>query len=356
MIVLCGLPLQAQRIKKPPIRKAPSKAASLRHGLENKIRLPSKPAAKIPRFVPLRPTEIFTFSRPAAFRAPTPDKNSFSGTIFKVPHNGKTEIFGAVAVHALLDEYFTPGSLGKNFEAMVQIDGKITTLPVEVVQLSPAKALDIALIKFRPQDEPLLRPLTLENASPTPGSFLYAQGFARNELLQEEIMLLPRTSSLGMRQTSLSFANMQARLGFCGSPVVNDKAELSGVFVGVGREPYIGFMASAAHLDKLVQAYHNPGKALVEVKLQGKELLRLPVDEYVSRFELLDENQHLLWIGNTSQKMTTTPVEQALWKNPKTRYVRLTIGKTTWKEVNGTWVVSTTPDFRSETVPFSPAN
>ena len=356
MIVLCGLPLHAQRIKKPRVPKVPSKAISLQRGLQNKIRLPVKPAVQATRFVPLKPAEIFDLSRPAAFRAPTPANNSFSGTIFKVQRNGKTEIFGAVAVHALLDEYLTPGSLGKNFQALVQMDEKITALPVEVVQLSSAKALDIALIKFRPQDEPLLRPLSLESASPSPGNFLYAQGFARNELLQEEIMLRPRTSSLGMRQASLSFSNMQARLGFCGSPVVNDKAELSGVFVGVGREPYIGFMASATHLDKLVQAYHNPGKALVEIKLQGKELLRLPVDEYVSQFELLDENQHLLWIGNTSQKMTTTPVEQALWKNPRTRYVRFTIGKTTWKEINGTWVVSTDPNFRYETVPFSPAN
>ena len=352
----CVVCASAQRLpRKLPLPKAKPTHITLPKTAPINPAMSRQVAAQTLCAKPLQPAEIFALTRPAVFLAPTPMKNSFSGSIFKIQHNGKTEIFGAVAVHALLDEYLTPGSLGRNFEAVVQTGTADTPLPVEVVQLSSAKTMDIALVKFRPQDEPLVRPLLLESNPPKAGSFLYGQGFAHNKLMQEEMMLSPRTSSGGMRQASLSFADLQARLGFCGSPIVNDAAELSGVFVGVGRDSYIGFMATARQLEKLVQAYHHPQQPVLEIKLQGKELLRLPADEYISQFELLDENKQFLWASTTAKKMTTTPVEQALWKYPATRYVRFIIGKTAWKQVNGQWTVSDNARVREQVVPFIPA-
>ncbi|MBO5911261.1 MAG: hypothetical protein J6Q05_03605, partial [Elusimicrobiaceae bacterium] len=114
----------------------------------------------------LRQARIFETSRLAVFRVLSQQQNglhSLSGTLFKTQYAGEPEVFGVIPMHVLQNKDHISGSISKQFTVSVQTAQGVQMIPAEVVQLSSSKTGDLALIKFRAQDEALLSPLSLAN-------------------------------------------------------------------------------------------------------------------------------------------------------------------------------------------------
>ena len=273
----------------------------------------------------------------ATFRASEKDEpfaSVFSGTVFKTKYHGKEEIFGVVAAHTIApDVAHSSQALHKNFVVVMHINGVRKRFPVEVVQVSAPSMLDMALIKFRPEDEALLTPLTVQR-NVQKGEPLYSHGFASGEEME-----VPREV---VEETYLSFRTTipvprSKRPGFCGSPVLNARHELVGIHTGsiyekAGESCDIGFAMSAKFLDVLVKAYHNDGQALFPLVVDGHVLANMNVDEYVSVVTIYDDNMRQLWQQGFDYKFSQSKVEQAIRSIPQARYVLTTTRRAYWEE------------------------
>lgn len=315
----------------------------------------------------LRQSHAFEISRPAVFRVATKQENgyhSLSGTLFKTTHAGQTEIFGVVPMHVLQNADHIPGSFSKEIATLVETAQGVQTLPAQIVQLSSSKTGDVALVKFRAEDEPLLSPLPLAapiKKFPTP---VYAQGFARSILTQSSFPLIGTTSG-GLLVAQLPANNLGERAGFCGSPVLTQQAKLAGIHVGssyLGQDPQetaffaafhlnnsslpqsgdAGYITPSAFLKQLVKTYHNPELKPMQVTFAGQEITHLAVDEYISQIELLDEQMNVLWHRKTDFKVTFTAAETAFRFYPQVVFIRLQIGKSQWAQDEKGWFVQDT--------------
>ena len=179
-----------------------------------------------------RQENVFKTARPALLRVLSgQEMHSLSGTLFKTKHQGKTEVFGAVPMHVLKHAQEVPGTVSKQFSVAVETPQGTKIVPVEVVQLSSTKTVDVALIKFRPQDEALLSPLELGKETTSFPTQVYAQGFARSILSQQSFSLIGNTS-IGIYLAQIPSTARGERAGFCGSPVLTKQATLAGIHIG----------------------------------------------------------------------------------------------------------------------------
>ena len=104
----------------------------------------------------------------------------YSVTVFKTKYNNTEEIFGVLPSHALPSDFSHRfDSVGKHFKVAVkQPDGSLKMLQAQVVQISPQSMLDLSLVKFETQDEPLLAPLQLADSEAQLNEPLFSYGFA----------------------------------------------------------------------------------------------------------------------------------------------------------------------------------
>ena len=314
--------------------------------------------------------KAYSLARKAVFRAlgPQLDAMTLSGTLFKTSYNGQEEIFGVVPMHVLRNEDHVPGTLSYKFTAGVFTDTTIKFIPAWVVQLSSSKTGDVALVKFRKQDEKLLSPLALNTQELTFPQQAYAQGFARNLLTRQTFQLMGTTST-GLLTAQIPAAYEGDRAGFCGSPVVNEQGTLQGIHVGSSYVPAdpateaffnafrlnvpkvpqgdIGYVVPASFVQNLVTAYHEPKSKPMVVRLAGHEITRLAINEYVARIELLDKDHRQLWTKNTNFKVSFSAVETILRLRNDIRYIKLEIGRTHWTKDDKGWHVQNTPGVSS---------
>ncbi len=317
-------------------------------------------------------------SRPAVFRAlgAKPYVQSFSGTIFKTTYQGKEEIFGAVPMHLLRSQDFVPGTLSYKFTAGVSTPSGIRYVPAWVVQISSSKTGDVALVKFRKEDEALLSPLTLSPNEPTFPQQAYGQGYANNLLSYQAFQLVGKTSN-NILVAQIPSARLGERAGSCGSPVVNEQAQLAGIHVGSSYEPLdpvkknffaafrlthspvesgdIGYVTPVSYLEKLVTSYHQPAAKLFPVVIGGHEIIRLKANEYVSRIELLDKAEHVIWKKETNVKVSFAAAETVLRLHSQTAYIRLHIGRSHWVKNEKGWYIDDTDQVSSVLYPLPPA-
>lgn len=288
-------------------------------------------------------TRLFDRAKQAIFRALPDTKlpaNTYTGTVFEVRHNGRKDVFGTVAMHALQDSFETPGMLGKEFSALVVSGGKFRTIPARIVQLSSSAMGDLALVKFRPEDERLFRPLSLEDFSLSFPAQGYAQGYACN-LLSKQAFPIVGNTSIGMLQAKLPAAPMGQRAGFCGSPVFTTDFKFAGIHVGSSYETNAGYIAPIPVLQKLVESYYKPGSQVQSVSLAGKEIGTLTITEFVARIEFLDDHKQVLWEEETLSKFSLRKAEKALHQYPNTAFIRLHVGNSHWKtDEKGSYVIN----------------
>lgn len=305
-------------------------------------------------------TQLFQTIRPSIFRALPSDQkivNSYTGAIFQTEYEGKPEIYGVISMHALKDTPQAGGHLSQQFMALVEKEGDFVLIPAEVVQLSSSKMADVALVQFRPEDQKTLTPLVLENPDVPPTRQVYSAGYACNLFTRQSFPIAGNTST-GLLKTMIPAAHQGERSGFCGSPLVNEQAQLTAIHIGsnYGKAPTLDFAAGnpgvitpvgadtgyatpAVYLQGLVEAYHHPDKPFWPLTFNGQEITRLTAQEYVVHAELLDKQQHVLWKADTNLKMTLHPLQVAFQTFPQARFVRLVIGKTHWKNDETEWVV-----------------
>lgn len=315
--------------------------------------------------------KAYSVARKAVFRAlgPQLEATTLSGTLFKVNYDGQEEIFGVIPMHVLRDITMERGMLSYKFTAGVFTDTTVKFIPAWVVQLSSSKMGDLALVKFRKQDEALLSPLALSTQAPQFPQQVYAQGFAHNLLARQAFQLLGTTST-GILTAQLPAAYYGDRAGFCGSPVVGEDQRLYGIHVGseyvenlpeeerffkafhlnrpVLEKGDIGYVAPVSFLQKLVMAYHEPKLKPFSVTLAGHQITELAVNEYVSRIELLDHHQQPVWSKEMDYKVTFSAAETVLrLRADEIAFIRLEIGRSHWQKDEKGWHVANTPGVRS---------
>lgn len=277
---------------------------------------------------------IFDHTQRAIFRAlPTTQGpvNSFTGTVFQIEHNGKKEIFGVIAAHTLQDGTESPALVSKHFTALVVKDGEPIEIPAQVVQVSSPSMADLALVKFRPVDEALFDPMELTEQDLTFPMQVYSQGYACN-LLSRQAFQITSTTSTGVGTGHIPAAREGDRAGFCGSPLVNEQEKLAGIHIGSSYKTSTGYMAPAARLRELVENYHNEDATPVSIKLAGREIAQLAVNDYIKSIELLDAKNRVLWRDDMYFKFSLRRTEEELARNSDVAFIRLTVGQVRWAQ------------------------
>lgn len=263
--------------------------------------------------------------------------NTYSGTVFKINYLGEEEIFGVIASHTLAKQPGLPGLLGKEFRAAVQREGHVFVIPVQVVQISSSKMLDLALVKFRKEDEALFQPLVMGNVR-LADKELYSHGFACGLPMTLSSRTV-KSISPGLIKTTISL-DKPGRAGLCGSAVLNNQHELVGIHTGSSsalKNPAddTGYVVSSSMLRVLVKAYHNNGRAVFPVLLNAVRITQINVDEFISYAELMDEQGRVLWHRSFEGRYSPRQIEAQLNLLPSVRYIKLGIGKTSWSQPFG---------------------
>ena len=277
---------------------------------------------------------IFDHTQRAIFRAlPTTQGpvNSFTGTVFQTEHNGKKEIFGVIAAHTLQDGTESPALVSKHFTALVVKDGEPIEIPAEVVQVSSPSMADLALVKFRPEDESLFNPMELAGQDLALPMQVYSQGYACNLLSRQAFQITSKTST-GVGTGHIPAAREGDRAGYCGSPLVNEQEKLAGIHIGSSYKTSTGYMAPAARLRELVENYHDRNATPVSIKLAGREIAQLAVNDYIKRIELLDINERVLWREDTFYKFSLRKAEEELARRSDVAFIRLIVGQVRWAQ------------------------
>lgn len=265
--------------------------------------------------------------------------HALSGFVFKTTYQGKEEIFGAIAAHAMPTED-NGGKILPQFTARVTVNDREIDIPASIVQVSSPYMLDVALVKFNPADEKLLTPLTLTTNQPEVGSPLQSIGFSDKKLTF--LKHINKQNTLTSLRVSLDNARTE-RAGMCGGPILTREGKVVGLITGdkfTAGNPAadIGFATKASYLRTLVDAYHGDiARAGFTLMLGEHKIFDLNVDEHVSAIRLFDEHQNPVFDRVMIYKFPYNSVMEQL---PQTRYIYLRIGRVFW---NGRALLQTDP-------------
>lgn len=242
------------------------------------------------------------------------------------------EIFGVIASHVLPESYYTfHSSLQRNFHVSVkQPDGSERLLDAKVLQISPRSMLDISLVKFSPEAESLIHPLTVSDQTALVNEELLSPGFAA-ATPQTEKRHVQKNSFLSVRTDQNLVGDRQ---GFCGSPLLDANGQVKAIHTGTKENkanPDISYGTHAQFIRLLVEAYHNDGQAVYDLVIDGHALAQLNVDEYISAVYLYDSNGKRLLQKNIEDKFSESLIRRALADNPQTAYIQLTSRKAQWE-------------------------
>lgn len=277
------------------------------------------------------PPEKYTFL--AVDGKPELDAPTFTGTLFEVNLNGKREVFGVVAAHAIATSVFDKGALGRYFTAVISQDGKRIEVPARVVQVAARSFLDLALVKLDLYSVPDVQALPLAQTPVQVGDELHSDGFENDMIVPVEGRFVVETSPTSIRTTMPVVRRL--RSGLCGSAVLNENNELVGIHTGSTRstESYYtdkGFFAPAPVLEAMVKAYHNQGKGVVPFVTQGHTVAYLRVDEYIVAYELSNGDGKHIMHAEVPYKFSHTDLANALKNHPEARYIHIITHRTFW--------------------------
>ncbi len=255
----------------------------------------------------------------------------FSGTVFSVTYNGKKEIYGAIATHIIPDVPTNPTfGIKRQFEVNFYQNGLPRIVPAEVVAASPVSVLDIALVKFPAEIEPLLKPYEIGEV--LPGKPLHSVGFNTLGIRPIEKRRILQQTPASIRTDIL--VPRKERPGLCGSAVLNAKGELVGIHTGSISQPYgegdQAFVTPSRYLKALVNSYHNNGIAPVDFYINSEHSLPLNADEHIHSVVLLDAHENILWKHDVIDRFSHSSLEKALKQYPQARFVDITAQRIQW--------------------------
>jgi len=259
-------------------------------------------------------------------------KGGFTVTVVKGNYQGKEEIGGIVQTHLLptnsLEEHV---SLPKKFEVNVLLpDGTTKTGFGEVVQISPRSMLDISYVKFDKSIEPFLEPLEI-SAEIEEGEELLSYGYAKTKPVSTTSTVI-KTGFIYGKVNGIDFEG--GREGYCSSPWINQQGKVVMFHSGSG-----SYGTRASFVDKLVEAYHNGGKAEYDLMLNEEKIAKLNIDEYISAFGLADENHDIIFLSDglgsgwdVFKKYSESAIRTEIILHPEARYLVLDARKALWKK------------------------
>lgn len=261
------------------------------------------------------------------------DNEAFTGTFIQVVYQGKTEVYGVVATHALT-EGGNDFSLQRLFIADVYIDGTFMEVPMEIVQLGATGVADVSLVKVPEEIIPFIEPYNLMEPSAETAGPLTSFGFVDNELKQvENRYVIGHRSSYSMR--TMMPVEPGSYIGGCGGPLeaVNENGVtvLAGIHTGSSNK--VGYATSTRFLNTLVTAYHNHGEGYFPLEISGHHVMDLRADEYLSQIAFLDRKGNVLYTHQFEEKFSYTAVNQILQEYP-VRALELTVARVSWQENN----------------------
>ena len=270
----------------------------------------------------------------STFLALSDDLFGYSGTVFKTTYQGKEEVYGVIAAHVINRNKLEIRFVHKTFNARVYAEGKMITIPAEIVQVGAPGMLDVALVKFRAEDEDLFKPLPLSMQEVSDGDKVRRQGFVRGKVVYMPGRPLCENSE--MMFASKVTGSQHGRPGFCGGAVINEQNELVGIHVGSQASFVtndIGLAVHAKFLQVLVEAYHNGGEAFYPFKLGGQTILSMRPDEYISDVVLRDAEKKRITTYRSVDKTTYQDIEKELTTS-SVRYIEFTVRRVNWKAVH----------------------
>ncbi len=247
----------------------------------------------------------------------------FSGSVIQMEDG---EIFGVIAAHVAKNDLCNP--LAQNFIAQVLTPEGWLSIPAEIVQISAPSMLDLALVKFRPEDEKLFEPLELADEKPSAGQFVLTQGFGQgHEIYLADRPLLATDTPFLLAKTPVP---LDDRIGMCGSVITNLHHEVVGTYTGSvcslsGDE---SFAAPVSFLRALVAAYRGENYTFPFI-LHGQTILSLDVDEYISEVRLADAFDRQQAYLRFPRKLSYSSLSRTILdKNP--RYLNFIVRKVHW--------------------------
>ena len=261
---------------------------------------------------------------------------TYSGTIFK----DGDDIFGIIPTHTLrwktdipFETLLSVVSLPKKFHLEVYDKyGRAIPLQGEIVQLGAMQ--DISLVKFQPEDERKLSPLSLRSEGLATDTPLHLQGFNQ----EHQLVYL---TGLSVFRTTPTFMQMRVpgttnqRMGLCGSPILDKEGRLAGVFIGQRPAPQstheldIGYMAPLSSIKTVLEAYRNGGKATFPLKLNGQTVAHVGADEWVKQVYLFGTDGTVVWSSGPMKKFSYSQVEEKI-KELSAAYIGLDIFQVRW--------------------------
>lgn len=269
--------------------------------------------------------------------------NFFSGTIFQLEYEGKTEVYGVVSAHAVAQNK-QELKLGRHFTADVYVKGKFVSVPVEIVQAGSSSMVDVALVKFPAWVEPLLKPLKISSQEVAFNQVLQTQGFVDQQAVFIPQRHVRRITPLAI-QTSMPLAR-EHRAGLCGSPVVTEDGQLAGVHMGssygrFSQEDDIGYIVPVRGLKQLVLAYHHDVRAIVPFEVNGTALFNMEVDEYITEVVLFKRDGSEAYRYEVNRKFSYRRLNELL-EIFRPQEIEITVQRSDWSgeflvEKRGDW-------------------
>ena len=214
---------------------------------------------------------------------------------------------------------------GAYFTARIKVNGQEKDIPGKMVQVASPMMLDIALVKFNPEDEKLFTPLTLAKQEPEIGDKLHTFGFVHQELNFRPNKPLLMSGLISLRfPLETTWRNLA---GMCGSPVLNKQGEVVGMFTGTGEEnseqSHTGFATKSSYLHTLVEAYHNgTEKATFPLMLGEHKIVDLHINDFIGNVYLIDEQGRRILRQDVRYKFPYNTLMEHL---PQARYITLNI-------------------------------
>lgn len=347
ILFVAALPMQAQRYAARGVRAA-LRGPQLTARVEKQV-VQKQAQAAAREALPsthLFSKAVYPIGQGVFCARPQRGNDPFSGGVFQVIRNGKKEIFGFVAAHSLaelptdqagmIDAQY---SLHRSFSLdMLDINGKPHTVQGEVVQLSSPRLLDVALVKFRPEDEKLFTPFLLRKTPVKEGEELQFYGFSDggDAFFTREVLA---QTPLSLR-TDMHWPR-DSRPGFCGGAVLDGEQRLVGVHTGSNRSASwasdIGYATHAGFLNVLVEAYHNEGKATFPLELDGRKMIDLAPNEYVAEIDALDKEAEKIGSVVVPYKFSYSHLKEMI-ASRHPRYLRFFLGRIDWAVQNPEYV------------------
>ena len=265
----------------------------------------------------------------STFIALTQDEFELSGTVFKTTYDGKEEVFGVIASHAIASFKWNFSGVRRHFTAQVFVNGKPKEIKAEIVQVGAMEMLDISLVKFQPEDEKLFEPLVISPTQAVPEEWIETLGFMRGEEVSLPERPVVAISPISLR--SYIQGTQSERLGLCGSAILNQRQELVGVHTGStwGALQDLGYATHAKYLNALVDAYHNGGEIFYPVEINGHIIAHLRPDEYISEVTILDEQGRKI-VGHRFTNKFSFSYMKVLLEQYAPRYMDIKIRRSVW--------------------------